>query len=155
MQIQVSASSDAEVSVSPVYNTPTLYGHNINSTPYPWHPCQSFSVLPCCFHPHILQCKHQHMSHLLQLQVTVIQQVMECTHYEFILYQGTLVYVMAAKESTDLLELLMTFVSNMKNGVRLLHRDRQGNKVSLETYITTAVFHACVLSGHHSFLTQL
>ena len=46
MQILVSASSDAEVSVSPVYNTLTLYANSVKSTPYPWNPYQSFCSSP-------------------------------------------------------------------------------------------------------------
>ena len=39
------------------------------------------------------------------MQQTPIQLVVECIHFEFILSQGILVYVMAAKESIDLLGL--------------------------------------------------
>lgn len=48
MQIQVSASSASEVSVSPVYNTPTL-AHNANSTNYPWYPNPLFYSSPMLF----------------------------------------------------------------------------------------------------------
>jgi len=52
VQIQVSASSDAEVSVSPVYNTPTVYGQSVNSTPYPWYPfCSSPMLFPSLYPP--------------------------------------------------------------------------------------------------------
>ena len=68
---------------------------------------------------------------------------------------SVLANVMDAKGSIDHLGLLTIFVSNVRNGVHLLHRDHLDSKVDLETFITIAVFHVCVLFGHHSFLTWL
>ena len=49
MQIQVSASSDAEVSVSPVCNTPSFYGQGVNSATYSWFSNPSYYSSPTVF----------------------------------------------------------------------------------------------------------
>ena len=64
-----------------------------------------------------------------------------------------LVYVMAVKEGIGILGLLMIFVSNMKSGVHLPHRDYR-SKLVLGTCIIIAVFHVYVLFGHRSSHTQ-
>lgn len=152
MQILVSASSDAEVGVSPVYNTSTLYANSVKSTPYPWNPYQSFCSSPMFPSPYPSM---PTSTYITPANATVIQLFVECIHSEYILYQETLVHVMAAKGSTDLLGLLTIFVSNMRNAIHLLHRDHLDSRVNLETFITMAVFHVCMLFGHHSFLPHL
>ena len=59
MQIQVSACSDTEVSVSPVCNSPSFYGHGTTRGFLIHH----ITALQRCFHPHIHPCLHQHIFH--------------------------------------------------------------------------------------------